>query len=81
MKLISFPNVFELTYCLRKRTIMQRQKDGTFAEIGKARGVLVKREHGGQTWYHRPEDYLDWKPCLYWKQKDRNKKWWKEEAE
>lgn len=69
MKLISFPNEFELVYRFRKKPIMQRGEDGFFSKIGEARGILVKREHSGETWYHRPEDYLEWKSFLYWKRK------------
>jgi hypothetical protein len=27
-------------------------------------GILVKRVHGGDVWYHAPEEYLDWKKHL-----------------
>lgn len=65
MKIKSFPNEFSLVYCFRKKPIMQRGEHGFFSEIGKAKGVLVKREHFGEVWYHRPEDYLEWKSFLH----------------
>jgi hypothetical protein len=45
---------------------MRLGKDGFFHEIGRERGVLVKSEriYGGGVWYHKPEDYLIWKPHL-----------------
>ena len=64
MKAKNIFNEFELCHRFRPQTIMRLGTDGFFHECGKARGVLVKREHLGQVWYHLPEDYLEWKHHL-----------------
>jgi len=58
-------NRYSLVYRVFSRTIMVLGHDGYFHEHHKKeRGVLVKRIHCGQTWYHFPDDYLQWKPNL-----------------
>lgn len=57
-------NRYSLVWCWRKKPIMQRDRHGYFQKVGTACGVLVKREHLGETWYHYPEDYLQWKARL-----------------
>ena len=57
-------NEFSIVYCIFPKTIMKRGSRGFFHEYGKKAGVLVKRVHGGEVWYHAPEDYLEWKSFL-----------------
>ena len=56
-----FLNELELVWTIFRKPIMRRFKNGYFEHIGYARGVLVKRTHMGQVWYHYPEDYLTWR--------------------
>jgi hypothetical protein len=64
MELKNLTNEYALCYRFFPRTIMKLGKDGCFHEDGRQSGILVKREHGGETWYHRAEDYLEWKKHL-----------------
>ena len=57
-------NEYSLVFCLFHKPIMKLGTNGFFRQIGKQRGVLVKRVHCGEIWYHRPEDYLKWKEHL-----------------
>ena len=65
MILDNFLTRYSLVFCLFKKPIMKLGDDGFFHEIGRERGILVKSERvAGDTWYHKPEDYLIWKPHL-----------------
>ena len=56
---------YELVYCFFKKPIKCRGSDGFFHDAGKARGILIKSTHNDhQVWYHRVEDYIEWKEYL-----------------
>ena len=55
---------YSIVYCLWPKTIMKLGSNGFFHEYGKRAGILVKRVHGGDVWYHNPEEYLMWKKHL-----------------
>ena len=57
-------NEYSIVYCIWPKTIMKLGGNGFFHEYGKRAGILVKRVHSGETWYHAPEEYLEWKKHL-----------------
>ena len=57
-------NEFSIVYRIWPVPIMRRGSDGFFHSYGKSSGILVKRVHGGEVWYHQLEDYIQWQPHL-----------------
>jgi hypothetical protein len=57
-------NKFDVVWVLFPKTIMTLGRDGFFKKDGFERGILVRRKHNGEVWYHRPENYLKWQDFL-----------------
>ena len=60
----NYTNEYSIVYCFWPKTIMKLGSSGFFHEYGKRSGVLVKRVHRGEVWYHDPDEYLEWKKHL-----------------